>query len=153
MRLEGSHTIQAPRDRVFAALVDPEVLQRCIPGSQQLEKIDDNKFSAKLSAGVGAIKAVFMATVSMDEVTPPTHFKLMVDGKGQPGFVKGTGSLDLEDQGAATIIKYAGDVNVGGMLASVGQRMLQATGNMMAARFFSALEAEMLKSVTSSKPE
>ncbi len=153
MRLEGSHTIQAPRERVFAALTDPDVLQRCIPGCEQLKKTDNNKYSAKLSAGVGSIKAVFTATVSMDEVTPPTHFKLMVDGKGQPGFVKGTGSLDLEDQSAATLIRYAGDVNVGGMLASVGQRMLQATGNMMAARFFSALEAEMLKSEPSAKPE
>ena len=153
MRLEGSHTIQAPRDRVFAALVDPDVLQRCIPGSQQLEKIDDDKYSAKLSAGVGAIKASFTATVSMEEVTPPSHFKLIVEGKGQPGFVKGSGTLDLEEQAGATAIKYSGEVNVGGMLASVGQRMLQATGNMMAARFFSSLEAEVLKSKASAKPE
>jgi uncharacterized protein len=153
MRLEGSHTIQAPRDRVFAALTDPDVLQRCIPGCEQLQKIDDNKYSAKLSAGVGAIKAVFTATVSMEEVTPPTHFKLIVEGKGQPGFVKGTGSLYLEEEAAATLIKYSGDVNVGGMLASVGQRMLQSTGNMMVARFFSALEAEALKNEASTKQE
>ena len=153
MHLEGSHTIQAPRDRVFAALIDPDVLQRCIPGSQTLEKIDDNKYGAKLSAGVGAIKAVFTATVSMEEVTPPTRFKLVVEGKGQPGFVKGSGALDLEEQDAATTIKYSGEVNVGGMLASVGQRMLQATGNMMATRFFSALQAEVLKTGTSAEPE
>jgi len=153
MRLEGSHTIQAPRDLVFAALTDPEVLQRCIPGCEKLEKTDGSKYSAKLSAGVGSIKAVFTATISMEEVTPPTHFKLIVEGKGQPGFVKGAGTLDLDEEGPATVIKYAGDVNVGGMLASVGQRMLQATGNMMAGRFFKALEAEMLKSGTSEKAE
>jgi uncharacterized protein len=142
MKIEGSHTIPAPRDRVFAALTDPDVLQKCIPGCEELQKTADNQYSAKLSAGVGSIKAVFTATVCLEEVTPPTHYKLVVEGRAQPGFVKGTGSLDLTEQGNGTEIKYTGEVNVGGMLASVGQRMLQATANMLAGKFFSALEAE-----------
>ena len=142
MKIEGSYTVPASRDRVFAALTDPGVLQKCIPGCEQLQKTADNQYSAKLSAGVGAIKAVFMATVCMEEVTPPTHYKLVVEGKAQPGFVKGTGSLDLTEQGSGTEIKYTGEVNVGGMLASVGQRMLQATANMLAGKFFAALEEE-----------
>jgi carbon monoxide dehydrogenase subunit G len=142
MKIEGSHTIPAPRDRVFAALTNPEVLQKCIPGCEELQKTADNQYTAKLSAGVGSIKAVFTATVSIEEVSPPAHYKLVVEGKAQPGFVKGTGSLDLTEQNGGTEIKYTGEVNVGGMLASVGQRMLQATANMLAGKFFSALETE-----------
>ncbi|HJX83310.1 MAG TPA: SRPBCC domain-containing protein, partial [Candidatus Angelobacter sp.] len=78
----------------------------------------------------------------LEEVTPPAHYKIVVEGKAQPGFAKGTGSLDLVEQDGGTEIKYTGEVNVGGMLASVGQRMLQATANMLAGKFFSALETE-----------
>src|SRR5258708_5047824 len=142
MKIEGSHAIPAPRDRVFAALTDPDVLQKCIPGCEELQKTTDNQYSAKLSAGVGSIKAVFTATVCMEEVTPPTHYKLVVEGKAQPGFVKGAGNLDLAEQDGGTEIRYTGEVNVGGMLASVGQRMLQATANMLAGKCFTALEEE-----------
>ena len=72
----------------------------------------------------------------------PSHYKLTVEGKGQPGFVKGSGDLNLEDADGATEIKYTGEVNVGGMIASVGQRMIQSTANMLAGKFFNALEAE-----------
>jgi len=73
---------------------------------------------------------------------PPEHFRLIVEGKGTPGFLKGSGDLDLEDQGDTTLIRYMGEVQVGGTIASVGQRMIQATAKMMASQFFTALEAE-----------
>ena len=142
MKIDGTHKIQASRERVFQALTDPVILQKCIPGCEQLEKTGENQYKAKLSAGVGAIKSVFTATVTLDELAPPSHYKLIVDGKGQPGFVKGSGGFDLEEQDGATEIKYSGEVNVGGLLASVGQRMLQGAAKMMASKFFSALEAE-----------
>jgi uncharacterized protein len=146
MKIEGTHKIAAPRDRVFAALVDPVVLQRCIPGCEQMEKAGENQYKAKLTAGVGPVKGVFTATVSLQDIVAPEHYKLVVEGKGQPGFVKGSGELNLKDDGGATEILYTGDVNVGGLIASVGQRMIQATANMLAARFFKALEAETTES-------
>lgn len=142
MKIEGIHKISAPRDRVFAAVTDPAVLQKCIPGCEQMEKTAENQFSAKLTAGVGPIKGVFTATVSLQDITAPAHYKLVVEGKGQPGFVKGTGELNLSEDGGGTSIQYTGEVNVGGLLASVGQRMIQATANMLAGRFFSCLESE-----------
>ncbi|HLJ87208.1 MAG TPA: carbon monoxide dehydrogenase subunit G [Candidatus Angelobacter sp.] len=150
MKIEGSHKISAPRERVFAALIDPAVLQKCIPGCEELERADaengeENKFNAKLSAGVGSIKAMFTATVTMKDIISPSHYRLEVEGKGQPGFLKGAGDLNLEEQGAATEINYTGEVNVGGMLASVGQRMIQGAAAMMATRFFAALESEAAK--------
>jgi carbon monoxide dehydrogenase subunit G len=142
MKIEGSHKIDASRERIFAALVDPDVLQKCIPGCEQMEKTGENQYKAKLTAGVGPVKGVFTATVSLQDIVAPEHYKLVVEGKGQPGFVKGTGELSLKDEGGATEIQYTGDVNVGGIIASVGQRMIQSTANLLAGRFFKALQAE-----------
>ena len=143
MKIEGTHKIEAPRDSVFGALTDPAVLQRCIPGCEQMEKTGDNRYNAKLTAGVGPVKGVFTATVSISELVPPEHYKLTVEGKGQPGFVNGIGELNLKDAGGATEIQYTGEVNVGGLIASVGQRMIQGTATMLASRFFKTLESEV----------
>jgi carbon monoxide dehydrogenase subunit G len=143
MKLEGSQKFDAPRERIFAALTDPAVLQKCIPGCEQMEKTGENQYSAKLTAGVGPVKGVFTATVSLQDIVAPEHYKLVVEGKGQPGFVKGSGELNLKDTGDATEIQYTGDINVGGLIASVGQRMIQSTATMLAGRFFKALEAEV----------
>lgn len=148
MKIEGSHKIQAPRERVFQALTDPAVLQKCIPGCEELQKTAENQYTAKLSAGVGSIKSVFTATITLDELTPPSHYRLIIEGKGQPGFVKGSGSFDLEEQDSNTEVKYSGDVNVGGLIASVGQRMLQGAAKMMASKFFSSLGAETQSTTT-----
>jgi uncharacterized protein len=142
MKIEGTQKIDAPRNRIFAALVDPAILQKCIPGCEQMEKTGENQYKARLTAGVGPVKGVFTATVSLQDIIATEHYKLVVEGKGQPGFVKGSGELNLKDDGGATEIQYTGEVNVGGLIASVGQRMIQATANMLAARFFKSLEAE-----------
>jgi carbon monoxide dehydrogenase subunit G len=107
-----------------------------------MEKTGENQYKAKLTAGVGPVKGVFTATVSLQDILAPEHYKLVVEGKGQPGFVKGSGELNLKADSGATEIQYTGDVNVGGLIASVGQRMIQATANLLAGRFFKSLEAE-----------
>jgi carbon monoxide dehydrogenase subunit G len=127
---------------VFQCLTDPEVLARCIPGCERLEKTEENVYAATIRTGVGSIKGVFSSTVRLEDMRPPEHFRLIVEGKGTPGFLKGSGDLDLEDQGETTLIRYMGEVQVGGTIASVGQRMIQATAKMMASQFFTALEAE-----------
>jgi carbon monoxide dehydrogenase subunit G len=146
MNIEGTHKIDAPQDRVFAALIDPAILQKCIPGCEQMEKTGENQYHAKLTVGVGPVKGVFNAKVSLEDISAPAHFKLVVEGKGQPGFVKGTGSLDLTADGESTSIHYTGEVRVGGLLASVGQRLIQASSNMLAGRFFTSLESEAKQS-------
>lgn len=142
MKIEGSHTVNAPRERVFDLLTNPDILQKCIPGCEQLVKTAENQFNARLSAGAGPVKGVFTATVSLEDLRRPEHFKLAVEGKGQPGFVKGSGALDFTEEGEQTVVQYVGDVNVGGLLASVGQRMIQGAARMMVGRFFTALEEE-----------
>jgi hypothetical protein len=142
MKIEGLQELRAKRERVYQVLTDPEVLRRCIPGCERLEKTGENTYAVTLRAGVGSIKGLFTGNVRLEDLRPPSHYRLVVDGKGQPGFLKGSGDLDLEEQMDATVIKYQGDVQVGGTIASVGQRMIQGAAKMMASQFFTCIEAE-----------
>jgi uncharacterized protein len=153
MKIEGKHEIDAPRSRVYEALVNPAVLQRTIPGCERLETTGDNTFAATIRAGVGSIKGLFNGTVRLEDLRPSEHFRIVVEGKGQPGFLKGSGDLDLEAQGDKTIVSYTGEVQVGGTIASVGQRMIQGTAKMMAAQFFTALGAEAKTEVGEPPPK
>jgi carbon monoxide dehydrogenase subunit G len=101
MKIEGSHKIEAPRQRIFAALIDPQVLEKCIPGCEQLEKTGENQYNARLTAGVGPVKGVFTATVALEEIIQPEHYKLVVEGKGQPGFIKGSSAASLPASASA----------------------------------------------------
>ena len=143
MKIQGTHDIQAPRDRVFAALIDPQVLQRCIPGCESLDQTADNTYIATMKAGVGAVKGTFKGSVRLEDIQSPSHYRMIVDGKGGPGFVKGTGVFDLAENSGATAIAYTGEMLVGGVIASVGQRMIEAAAKMLAGKFFSELEKQI----------
>jgi carbon monoxide dehydrogenase subunit G len=91
---------------------------------------------------VGSIKGVFTGNVRLEDLKPPHHFHMVVEGKGQPGFLKGGGDVDLDERNGVTLVTYNGDVQVGGTIAGVGQRMLQGAVKMMAGQFFTAIEAE-----------
>jgi carbon monoxide dehydrogenase subunit G len=153
VKLEGSHQLDAPRERVYQSLVNPEVLQRCIPGCERLEKTAENTFAATIKTGVGSIKGVFTGTARLEDLREPEHLRLVVDGKGAPGFLKGSGDLDLETTDGGTKVTYAADVQVGGTIASVGQRMLQGTAKMMATQFFTSLAAEAKTQVGEPPPQ
>ena len=153
MKIEGKHQIEASRTRVYESLVNPEVLQRTIPGCERLEKTGENTFAATIRAGVGSIKGVFNGSVKLEDLRAPEHFRMVVEGKGQPGFLKGSGDLDLEAQGDTTIVNYTGEVQVGGTIASVGQRMILASAKMMATQFFTALSAEAKTAVGEPPPQ
>jgi carbon monoxide dehydrogenase subunit G len=142
MKVEGTQQIRALRERVFQLLTDPEVLRRCIPGCESLEKIEEDTYAATIKAGIGAIKGTFTGTVRLENMRVPEHYRITVDGKGSTGFVKGAGDFDLEEQDGATLIKYSGEMQMGGPIAGVGQRMVQAAAKMMAAKFFTTLDAE-----------
>ncbi|HYM00804.1 MAG TPA: carbon monoxide dehydrogenase subunit G [Blastocatellia bacterium] len=143
MKIEGTHELDAGRQRVFEAMHNPEVLKRCIPGCEKLDQTGENTFSATLRSGAGSIKGLFNGNVRLEDVRPPEHYRIVVDGKGQPGFLKGSGNVDLEDLDGKTHIRFSGDVQVGGTIAGVGQRMIEGAAKMMASQFFSAIEAEV----------
>ncbi|MGH9766435.1 MAG: SRPBCC family protein [Blastocatellia bacterium] len=142
MKVEGSHTIKAPRELLYQLMIDPKFLQRCVPGCQSLEAAEDGSYKMTLKAGVGSIKGVFTGSIKLDEMREPEHYKMIVDGKGAPGFLRGEGWIDLIEQGEETMVNYSGETSVGGTIASVGQRMVQSTAKMMAGQFFAAVEAE-----------
>jgi len=153
MKIEGTHELRASPQRVFETLTDPAVLQRCIPGCERLEKSGENAYSITLKAGVGAIKGVFTGNVRLEDLQPPNHFRMIVEGKGQPGFLKGTGDIDLTELDDSTRVSYSGEVQVGGTIAGVGQRMLQGAAKMMATQFFTAIEAEARTKVDEIPPK
>lgn len=142
MKIEGSHTIKAPRESLYQLLVDPEILRRCVPGCQSLEAVGDGSYKMTLKAGVGSIKGIFTGSIKLEEMREPEQYKMIVDAKGQAGFLKGAGLIDLTEQGEETLVNYTGETSVGGTIAGVGQRMVQSTAKMMAGQFFAAIEAE-----------
>jgi carbon monoxide dehydrogenase subunit G len=145
MKIDATYEMKAPRERVYAALVEPEVLKRAIPGCESLEKIGENTYSAVLKAGVGSIKGTFKGEVRLEDIRPPEHYRIVVEGKGALGFAKGSADFDLEEKDGGTLIKYSGEMQTGGTIAAVGQRMIQGAAKMMAAKFFADLEAQVGK--------
>jgi uncharacterized protein len=143
VKIDATYEMQAPRERVYAALIEPDVLRRAIPGCETLEKIGDDTFSATLKAGVGSIKGKFKGEVRLENMRPPEHYRIVVEGKGAIGFAKGSADFDLEEKDGGTLIKYSGEMQTGGTIAAVGQRMIQGAAKSMAAKFFAALEAEV----------
>lgn len=127
MRLEGTYTFEAPRQVVWEALMDPEVLAKVMPGCEKLEQLEENKYKGTLNVKVGPVQGKFEGVVTISEVNPSEGYSIQVDGRGAAGFMKGIGQVRLEDQGDNTVIHYGGDAQVGGRIASVGQRLLDTT--------------------------
>ncbi len=145
MKITGAHELHASSDLVFNALTDPEILQRSIPGCESLQKTSENEYVATMKAGIGLVKGTFKGNVRLEDMQPPSHYRMIVDGKGGPGFVKGAGDFDLQDHDGETVITYTGEMQVGGVIAGVGQRMIEAAAKMLAAQFFKAFETEIMK--------
>ena len=139
MKISGSHTVPAPRERTYQLLQDPVVLAKCMPGTDHLDKIGDDEYEMKMKMVIASIGGLFSGKVRLADQNPPEKFKLMVDGSGKIGFVKGEGVLSLEPVGDGTDVKYEGEVQVGGTIASVGQRLLDTTARLIIKKFFEKL--------------
>src|SRR5216684_7229876 len=143
MKIAGEQTLSAPRERVWDLFNDPARLSRLIPGCEKLEILGPDEYAGTINVGIAAVKGVYTGKLKIEEKRPPEHYKLLVDGKGKQGFVRGSGTLDLVADGIKTIVKYAGDVQIGGPLVQVGQRMIDSAAKMMIGQFFAAAEAEL----------
>lgn len=140
MEMSGEYTIPAPRQAVWEALNDPEVLKACIPGCDTLEKTSDTEMTATVTAKVGPVKAKFKGAVTLSEMDPPNGYRISGEGKGgAAGFAKGGAQVTLSDaEGGGTLLKYTVDATVGGKLAQIGSRLIDATAKKMSGEFFSA---------------
>lgn len=139
MDMTGQHTIPAPRQTVWEALNDPDVLKQCIPGCEEIERTGDNGFTAKVSVKVGPVKAKFGGAVTLSDIDPPNGYTISGEGKGgAAGFAKGGAKVNLADAdgGAATVLSYAVNASVGGKLAQIGARLIDSTAKKYANDFF-----------------
>lgn len=132
MNIEGEHVFKAPRAVVYEMFNDPNALATAVPGMQKLDKIDESHYEGKIHLRIGPISAVFAGVLSVTDENPPESCTLNVEGKGAAGFAKGVGKVHFTDLGDdTTLLKYSGDVNIGGTLASVGQRMIDSVAKSM----------------------
>ena len=145
MKIEGSADIPAPRDKVWAAFLDPEILAQALPGCEKLEAIGPNEYKATMKVGVAAIKGTFEGKVKLSDLEPPNRYRMAVEGSGGPGFVRGEAGMQMSDVDGGTKVSYDADVQVGGLIASVGQRMLGGVTKMMLDQFFTRM-TELLAS-------
>jgi uncharacterized protein len=138
MQQSGEYRIGAPREAVWRALNDPDVLAACIEGCQSMEKVGDDAFTAAVKAKVGPVSALFNAEVKLADLDPPNGYTLVGAVKGgAAGFGKGTAKVSLSDaEGGATLLRYDVDGSVGGKLAQVGQRLIDGAARKMADDFF-----------------
>jgi hypothetical protein len=129
---------------VWALFNDPERLSRLIPGCEKLDVISPTEFAGTLNVGIAAVKGVYTGKLKLDEIRPPEHYKMTVDGKGKQGFMRGSGTLDLVAKGPnQTVVTYGGDIQIGGPLIQVGQRVIDSASKMMIGQFFAAADAEL----------
>ena len=136
MIIQGRQDLARPPAQVFEALNDPAVLQQTIPGCEKLEKTAEDEYSAQLRIGIAAVKGSYAGKVRLSDQQPPNRFTLHLDGKGAQGFVKGTARVELKAKDQGTELGYTADVQVGGLIAAVGSRMIEAAAKKMAADFF-----------------
>ena len=141
MEMKEEIRINAPREKVFAALNDAEVLKGAIPGCEELEKVSDTEFTATVVAKVGPIKASFKGEVTLSELNPPESYVISGHGTGgAAGFAKGGVRIQLIDEGPVTLMRYEVKVDVGGKLAQMGGRLIDGTSRRLANQFFENFE-------------
>jgi carbon monoxide dehydrogenase subunit G len=139
MDMTGEYRIPASRETVWRALNDPDILKQCIPGCETIEKSSDTEFSARVAVAVGPVKAKFNGKVTLADLQPPESYTISGEGQGGvAGFGKGSAVVRLEADGpAATILRYTAQASVGGKLAQIGTRLVDATARKLADEFFS----------------
>jgi uncharacterized protein len=144
VKIEGTYVIPAPREAVWQHLMNSQSLALSLPGCEKLVPNSDGSYDAKLKISVGAVKGSYQGRVEILDPVPPERYRMKVQGQGTSGFVKGEGTLTLSDDGAAaTTISYSGDAQVGGVIASVGQRLIHAAAHQIADHFFQELAKQV----------
>lgn len=145
MDLTGEYRIPAPRETVWAALNNPEILKACIPGCEELNKTSDTEFVARVVAKIGPVKAGFSGKVALSDIDPPNGYTISGEGQGgAAGFAKGGAKvwLDSVDGGTATVLHYSADAQIGGKLAQIGSRLVEGSARKLADEFFAAFAVQ-----------
>ena len=139
MKIAGTYKIAATRQKVWDALLDPDILKASIPGADRLDQTSPGKFDAEISVGIGMFRGKFHGTVKSIDLNPPSSQRLVMSGEGSGGWIKGEGALTLRDVDGITEIEVEGEASTGGVLARVGQRMIGNASKKMMGQFFKNL--------------
>jgi carbon monoxide dehydrogenase subunit G len=132
VKIEGEYVFNGPREEVWKIVRDPELLSTALPGTQSLEQVSENEYEGEINVRIGPVGGEFAGRVVISDEIPPESCTMSVEGKGKPGFVKGTGNVQLIAQDdEKTLMKYEGEVQIGGRLASVGQRLIDTASKSM----------------------
>jgi len=143
VKITGSYTIDAPQDQVWAALNDIHVLARIVPGCERLEQTGENEYEGTVKIGIQTIKGAYSGRIRIEDIQPPNHYKLVASGRSANGVVDGAGTVDLTEQEGKTILTYSGDAQIGGVLASVGQRLIEGASKQMLNQSLKALTEQI----------
>jgi carbon monoxide dehydrogenase subunit G len=144
VKIAGEYRISAGRASVWAALNDPDMLSRCIPGCESLEKISDTELKARIKAAIGPVRATFNTRLTLDNLNPPESYTLVGDSKaGAAGFGRGSADVFLIEEGSITVLRYDADFKVGGKLAQVGSRLVAGATKKTADDFFGKFSTEL----------
>jgi uncharacterized protein len=143
VKIAGHAQLPGTREQVWQLLTDPARLQKLLPGAERLEPDGANRYKVAVKFGVAAITGKYAGSVELADQKPPSSLRMKVDGKGIPGFMKGEGHLELREKSGGTEVSYSGEAQVGGLIASVGQRMIEAASKKIIQQFFEAAAAEL----------
>ena len=144
MNVDGVYSIDAPAEKVYAALLDPIILARCMPGCDELVSTGPGEYQMKMKIALAAFSGLFGGKVRITDENPPVSYRMVVEGSGKAGFLKGDGTITLVPGEHATTVEYKGHAQVGGTIAAVGQRLVDTTARMIIRKFFEKL-AENVK--------
>jgi carbon monoxide dehydrogenase subunit G len=139
MKILGSYEFNAPPEKVWRALTDPEALCGCIPGCEGLKSVGQDRYEASIAVSIGPIRGKFDAKISMLDQEPNKSYKLVIEGRGTSGFVTGESVVTLQTNGAGTTVQVDGDSQSGGLMARMGQRMIESVAKSQMDRFFNCL--------------
>ena len=145
MKMHGTYTLPAPIDQVWGFLMDPEAIAKVMPGCEQLEEIGPDTYRATLKLGIAAVKGTYAGSVQLLDKTPPTSYRMLIDGSGTPGFVKGEAAVALTGQDEQTVLTYTADIQVGGLIANVGQRMIGGVAKLIVNQSLKKLGEELAR--------
>lgn len=140
MKVSGSYLFQAPAPKVWAALLDPMVMSRCLPGCESLDRVGDDQYQAVLSVGIGPIRGRYQAKIAIHDKIPLQSYRLALEGTGPTGFAKGEALVTVVEREGKATVQVEGDAQAGGPVARVGQRMMGSAAKMVLDQFFSCLQ-------------
>ena len=143
MKLQASYTLPVPRQRLWDLFWSPEDLKACLPGCERLTQVAPDTYEATLTIGVAAVKGTYTGRLRIADPEPPARCRLLFEGTGKPGFIRGEAVVLLSEDPAGTVLAINADAQVGGIIASVGQRMLTGVGRMLLADFIKRVEAHL----------